>query len=68
VPITATPLLTRKQAARYLCVSESTLDRLTARHQLATVHIGTNVRFRKYDLDTYIAENTRPARPTPVTH
>jgi excisionase family DNA binding protein len=67
VSITATPLLTRKQAARYLCVSESTLDRLAARHQLATVHIGRNVRFHKHDLDTYIAYNTRAAHPTPVT-
>ena len=61
------PLLTRKQAARYLSVSESTLDRLTARHQLPAVHIGRNVHFRKHDLDAYIADNNRPTRLTPVT-
>jgi excisionase family DNA binding protein len=50
-------LLTRKEASRYLNVSESTLDRITARKLLPTIRIGSLVRFKKEDLDDFINES-----------
>lgn len=49
-----TPLLTRKQAARYLHLGQSTFDRLVRDHEIMTVRMGGTLRFKKTDLDDYI--------------
>jgi excisionase family DNA binding protein len=60
----ATPdLLTREQAADYLCVAPQTLavwamDKNRARRPLPFVKIGRMVRYRKADLDAFIQSNT----------
>jgi excisionase family DNA binding protein len=48
------PLLNRKEAAQYLHVSTSSLDRLTRRKEIPRRIIGTNVLYLRDDLDTYI--------------
>jgi excisionase family DNA binding protein len=47
-------LLTRKEAAKYLAVSETTIKRLPLRK----VKIGTAVRYAVADLDIYISLHT----------
>lgn len=54
-------LLTRKQAAEYLNVTKSTLNAWASerRNNLPFVRVGTKiVRYRKSDLDDFIARNT----------
>lgn len=48
-------LMTRKEAARYLAVSERTMRRLPLR----TVKVGASVRYIVTDLDTYINLNSQ---------
>ena len=48
------PLLTRKEASRYLNISTSSLDRLTRRKELPRRVIGTNVLYLRDDLDAFI--------------
>jgi excisionase family DNA binding protein len=48
------PLLNRKEAAQYLHVSTSSLDRLTRRKELPRRVIGTNVLYLRDDLDAFI--------------
>jgi hypothetical protein len=50
------PLLSRKQAALYLGVSEQTLAiwKCTGRYNLPTVKIGRLVKYRQADLDHFI--------------
>lgn len=56
---TRTPdLLSREEAARYLGVSASTLAiwKCTGRYNLPCVKIGRLVKYRRSDLDEFIAE------------
>jgi excisionase family DNA binding protein len=48
------PLLTRAEAAQYLHVSPSSLDRLADREAFPKIKLGTIVRFLRADLDAYI--------------
>lgn len=52
-------LLSRKEAAEYLGVSESTLAiwKCTGRYQLPCVKVGRLVKYRLADLDAFIARN-----------
>lgn len=51
----SSPLLTKKEAAHYLNVSERNLDRLRKTGGLTAIKLnGWLVRFRKQDLDTYL--------------
>lgn len=52
-------LLSRKEAAEYLGVSESTLAiwKCTGRYQLPCVKIGRLVKYRRADLDAFIERN-----------
>jgi excisionase family DNA binding protein len=62
-------LLTRKQAAAYLNVSEGTLTvwACTKRYPLAYVKVGRSVRYRQEDLDAFVERQTvRPQVPEPV--
>jgi len=54
-----TVLLSRKEAARYLGVSETTLAvwKCTGRYKLPCVKIGRLVKYRQADLDAFIAAN-----------
>jgi excisionase family DNA binding protein len=56
-------LLTPDQAADYLSISKSTLAvwRSTNRKRLAYVKVGGGVRYRKQDLDAFIASNLHNA-------
>ena len=54
MPRYESPLLTRKEAWRYLGISESQLQRLVAQHEIKTVRMGGVLRFLKSDLDDYI--------------
>ncbi|MBI4293637.1 MAG: helix-turn-helix domain-containing protein [Betaproteobacteria bacterium] len=53
-------LLTRKEAADYLSVEESTLAvwASTRRYNLPMVKVGRLCRYRKADLDAFIASRT----------
>jgi excisionase family DNA binding protein len=52
-------LLTRREAATYLGVSEQTLAawKCTGRRQVPCIKIGRMVRYRKADLDSFIAKH-----------
>jgi excisionase family DNA binding protein len=52
------PLIDYPGAAAYLATTERHVRDLQARRQLASVRIGRLVRFRRADLDRYIAKNT----------
>ena len=56
-------LLSRREAAAYLGVAEQTLAiwKCTKRQQLPYVKIGKLVKYRKSDLDEFIAKNLRSA-------
>ena len=58
-------LLSRKQAATYLGVSESTLAvwKSTGRYDLPCVKIGSLAKYRKADLDAFIARNATSSEP-----
>lgn len=53
------PLLTRKCAARYLCVTPETLAvwDCTKRYDLKPIKIGRSVRYRRIDLDNFLFGN-----------
>ena len=57
-------LLTRRQAASYLGVTERTLAvwKCTRRYDLPCVKIGRLVKYRKADLDAFISRNTVSAQ------
>jgi excisionase family DNA binding protein len=56
-------LLTRREAAAYLGISEHTLAiwKCSGRYQLPFVKIGRLVKYKKSDLDAFIAHNWRGA-------
>lgn len=60
---TPVELLTRREAADYLGVSEQTLAiwKCTGRYKLPYVKIGRLVKYRKSDLDAFIASNLQIA-------
>jgi excisionase family DNA binding protein len=53
------PLLSRKEAAKYLGLSEQTLAiwKCTKRYDLPFVKIGRLIKYRKADLDAFIFNN-----------
>lgn len=67
VPSGVTPihsgLLSRREAALYLGVAEKTLAiwKCTGRVQLPFVKIGRFIKYKKSDLDAFIATNSRGA-------
>jgi excisionase family DNA binding protein len=56
---TATPLKSKKEAARYFGTSVATIDRLMAARVLGFVKVGHLTRFREEDLLAYIRANAR---------
>lgn len=54
------PLLSRKEAAKYLGISEQTLAiwKCTKRYDLPFVKIGRLIKYKKADLDAFIFKNT----------
>lgn len=54
-PTRTSHLLSRREAAAYLSVSQRKLDQLVADGQLPRVKIGSCVRFEQADLDAFIA-------------
>jgi excisionase family DNA binding protein len=52
-------LMTKAEAAKRLRVSTRTIDRLRMKKQLAWVPVGSQIRFRGADLDSFIASQTR---------
>ena len=52
-------ILTIKQLAEYLMVSEKTVYRMLDRNQLPAVRVGAQWRFRKQDIDTWLADEVR---------
>lgn len=61
--VAPTVLLSRREAAAYLGVSEQTLAiwKCCGRYGLSYVKIGRLVKYRKADLDAFIANNHRCA-------
>ena len=59
----ASELLTRREAAAYLGVSEQTLAvwKCHKRYDLSYVRIGRLIKYRKQDLDAFIARNLESA-------
>ena len=54
-------LLTIKEAAKLLSISERTLWTLTQTREVATVRIGRAVRYALEDLQKYVDANRQPA-------
>jgi excisionase family DNA binding protein len=54
-PDAARPMLTREETAAYLAVSTRTLDRLVRAGEFPAYRIGGHRRFRKTDIDQYVA-------------
>lgn len=44
-------------AAAYLCLSRHTVYKLASKHRITHVKLGRALRFRKTDLDKYLARN-----------
>ncbi|BCX46411.1 excisionase family DNA-binding domain-containing protein [Haloferula helveola] len=63
-PVESTPpsLLTRREAARFLSVSERQVWNLQNDGRLPHVRIGRSVRFRVTDLEAFVASRTVKAR------
>ncbi len=57
---TSSDLLTRAQAAEYLSIQPQTLSvwASTGRHNLPLIKVGRSVRYRRADLDRWLAERT----------
>ncbi len=56
-------LMTLPEIAEYLHTTERNVRRLTQNRLVPTVKIGRRVMAWSSDLDHFITENTRPARP-----
>ncbi len=56
----SSPLLTRKQAAEYLGLEPRTLDvwACTKRYNLRFIKVGRLAKYRKEDLDDFLAQRT----------
>ncbi len=54
---TPTRLLTPKEAARFLSISERTLSRIVKRGELPVIHVASSLRYEMDDLTTYIDRN-----------
>jgi excisionase family DNA binding protein len=54
------PLLSKPEAAAYLSIAEQTISNwlATGRYKLPYVRVGRLIRFRKSDLDAFIARRT----------
>lgn len=65
-PRFASELLSRKEAAAYLGIAEQTLAiwHCTQRYQLPCAKIGRLVRYKKSDLDAFIARNMKNVEKT----
>ena len=61
------PLLSVREAARLLNVTESTVYRLTKVGSLPHLRVGRSIRFSEEILDEYI-RNPNPAMAVPTTH
>jgi excisionase family DNA binding protein len=59
------PLLTRRQAAAYLGVTENTLAvwACTQRYPLKFIKVGRLVRYRMSDLESFLRQRTRSSDP-----
>jgi nitrogen PTS system EIIA component len=56
---TAGDILTIRQLAEYLMVSEKTVYRMLDRNELPAMRVGAQWRFRKQDIDTWLTEEVR---------
>jgi len=54
---TATPYLTKREAAEYAKVSERTIDRWVAEFGLESSKVGRTIRFHIADLETFLARH-----------
>jgi PTS system nitrogen regulatory IIA component len=52
-------ILTIRQLAEYLMVSEKTVHRMLDRNELPAVRVGVQWRFRKQDIDSWLTEEVR---------
>jgi excisionase family DNA binding protein len=52
-------ILTIRQLAEYLMISEKTVYRMLDRNQLPAVRVGAQWRFRRHDIDAWLNEETR---------
>ncbi|HEY7119678.1 MAG TPA: helix-turn-helix domain-containing protein [Tepidisphaeraceae bacterium] len=62
-PPPPSPVLTKREAAAYLRVSERTVETLIAKGALASFTIGTLVRIRRTDIEAFVAERLRSTTP-----
>lgn len=58
-PVPDSGILTIKQLAEYLMVSEKTVYRMLDRNQLPAVRVGAQWRFRKIDIDAWLTDEVR---------
>ncbi len=56
---TAGDILTIRQLAEYLMVSEKTVYRMLDRNELPAMRVGSQWRFRKLDIDSWLTEEVR---------
>ena len=58
-PMPETDILTIRQLAEYLMVSEKTVYRMLDRNELPAVRVGAQWRFRRLDIDAWLSEEVR---------
>lgn len=63
LPRKSGPLLTRKEAAKYLNISERHLWTITNRGDLPRITLDSAVRYAQADLDAYIDRRRQGSRP-----
>lgn len=56
---TAGDILTIRQLAEYLMVSDKTVYRMLDRNQLPAIRVGAQWRFRKHDIEAWLSEEVR---------
>lgn len=66
--IPSSSLMDQKAAAAYLGTTVGSLNtwRATGKHKIPYIIWGRSIRYRKEDLDTWIAEHSKNTPPTPV--
>ncbi len=61
-PTNPDPLLDIKQGADFLFTSERHMRHLISKREITVTRIGSKVRFRISDLNTYLVTRTTPAK------
>ena len=62
------PIMTIKEVASYLRVHNSTLYRMVNRGEIPVFKIGSSHRFRRDEIEKWVAEESRPRKRSKISH